>query len=445
MQAPVRDPELLRDATESRGVGGTALAAVHPADTAEVASVVRWAARQGVGVVPRGGGTGYSGGAVPADGELVLALGRLSGAGEVAPEAWTGSFPAGVTTAEVQRRSLEAGLFFAPNPGSQESSQIGGNVATNAGGPRSLRFGSVRSWVSGLEVVTPDGEVVRLGHGVRKDVETLDLLGLFTGSEGALGVITDVTLKLQPAPERFLPTLAVYPDRETGLQALRYAMASGVVPVALEYLDEGALLAATGRFPGGLPDGARFAVIAETCGTEEVARLESATLAEALGEDALAVRTPQERGEVERLWAWRSGVSLAVVARRGGKLSEDLVVPTDRLGEALEAVDRVGEEHGVEVTSWGHAGDGNLHATILVDRDDAGSLAHAAETAEAFFPIATGLGGALSGEHGVGTIKREAAAGLDPGVLRLQRRVKDALDPRGLMNPGKKLPPAAEP
>lgn len=445
VQAPVAETELLQDATETRGVRGHALAAVRPGDAQQVSEVVRWATANGVPIVPRGGGTGYSGGAVPgidsgAPPALVLATDRLVGAGEIVPSAWRGRFPAGLTTAEVQRRCLEAGLFFAPNPGSAESCLIGGNVATNAGGPRSFRYGSVRAWLNGIEAVLPDGELVRLGSDARKSVETLDLLGLLCGSEGTLGVITEVGLRLQPAPELALPVLAVYADRAAGLEAIESVMACGVVPAALEFLDGGALRAAAAGFPGGLPDGADFAVLVEALGSERVARFEAEELTEALTPDALAVRAPATRSEVDALWQWRDGVSLAVVAARGGKLSEDVAVPADRIGEALDAIDRVGDELGVEVTSWGHAGDGILHATVLVDRDDAAALARANDAAHRMLDIAHALGGALSGEHGIGLIKRDATTRLAPNVLAAQRAVKNALDPAGIMNPGRKLP-----
>jgi FAD/FMN-containing dehydrogenase len=434
--------ELLQDATEARGDRGEALVAVRPGDAEETAAVVRWAGAQGVPVVPRGGGTGYSGGAVPGAGSLVLATDRLTGPPRLVPEAWRGTFGAGTITAEVHRRCLEAGLFFAPNPGSAESCLIGGNVATNAGGPRSFLHGSTRAWLSGVQAVLPGGELVRLGSDARKSVETLDLLGLLCGSEGTLGVVTEVTLRLQPAPEVALPVLAVYEDREAGLAAITAVLACGVAPTALEFLDGGALRAAAATFPGGLPDGAAFGVLTEALGAADVARLEATVLAEAVGEGALRVVRPEARADVEALWRWRDGVSLAVVAARGGKLSEDVVVPTERLGEALDAVDRLGEEHGVTVTSWGHAGDGILHATVLVDRGDERALVGARDAAHALLGIAADLGGALSGEHGIGAVKLDGAAALDPAVLAAQRAVKDALDPAGIMNPGRKIPPA---
>jgi FAD/FMN-containing dehydrogenase len=255
-------------------------------------------------------------------------------------------------------------------------------------------------------------------------------------------VVTEVTLRLQPAPEVALPVLAVYADREAGLAAITAVLACGVAPTALEFLDGGALRAAAATFPGGLPDGAAFGVLTEALGAADVARLEAAVLADAVAEDALRVVRPADRGDVEALWRWRDGVSLAVVAARGGKLSEDVVVPTERLGDALEAVDRLGAEHGVTVTSWGHAGDGILHATVLVDRGDERALIGARDAAHALLGIAGDLGGALSGEHGIGAVKLDGAATLDPAVIAAQRAVKDALDPAGIMNPGRKIPPA---
>jgi FAD/FMN-containing dehydrogenase len=437
--------EHLRDATESRAVRGSALASVSPGDTEEVAAVVRWCAAQGLAVVRRGGGTGYSAGAVPAGDAIVIATDRLTGAARVTPEAWRGTFPAGMTTAEVHRRCRESGLFFAPNPGSAESCFIGGNVATNAGGPRSFRYGTTRAWVTGLEAVLGDGRIVRVGGSARKNVETLDFVGLLCGSEGTLGVITEVTLRLQPAPEAELPVLAIYADREAGLDALGSAMACGAVPAALEFLDGGALQAARATLPGGLPPGAAFAVLTEVLGTDTVAESEAAMLREALAPGALTVLAPQTRRDVEALWRWRSGVSLAVTAAAGGKLSEDITVPTERLGEALAAIDRIRVDAGVEMTSWGHAGDGNIHATVMADPTDPEALAAAEAVAHRLFTVPAALDGALSGEHGIGRLKLAAAAAqLNPDVLALQRAVKAAFDPFEIMNPRVKIPSVAD-
>ncbi len=440
VQLPIEDLTLLRDATETRGLSGAALAAVFPQTPAQVAAVVAWAQARQVPFVARGGGTGYAGGAIPDAGSLIIATNRLRAIREVNPASWLMTVEAGLTTAEVQRLARESGLWLAPNPGAAEQSLIGGNVATNAGGPRSLRFGSMRAWIGGLEVVLPDGTLLRTGGRTRKNVETLDLTGLLCGSEGTLGVITAVTLRLQPRPEVIAPRVALYASREDGLVALQAVMACGCVPAALEFLDAGALAAGAGSFPAELPPSARFLVLAESCGPHSVVDAELAILTEALHPGALAIHAPHERAAAQRLIAWRDGVSLAVVAQHGGKLSEDVVVPFDRLAEALAMIDAVGAEHGLPVTSWGHAGDGNLHATVLVDRASEPDLRRAERAAAALLEIPFALGGALSGEHGIGLVKRAAAARLPAELLDAQAAVARALDPHDLANPGRKLP-----
>jgi FAD/FMN-containing dehydrogenase len=219
-------------------------------------------------------------------------------------------------------------------------------------------------------------------------------------------------------------------------------MACGCVPLSLEFLDARTVAAAAATYPRRLPAAGAFAVTTEAAGPAAVATAERELLIEALRPGAESVDAPDTVREAEALGAWREGVSLAVTAVRGGKVSEDFAVPFDRLGEALEMVDAIGAEHGVDVVSYGHAGDGNMHATVMVDRSDPSALAQAERAAAAFFTIPRRLGGTLTGEHGIGQVKLAAAAGLDPELLRAQRAVAAALDPAGIANPGRKLPPA---
>jgi FAD/FMN-containing dehydrogenase len=218
-------------------------------------------------------------------------------------------------------------------------------------------------------------------------------------------------------------------------------MASGAVPAALEFLDRGAIAASRAGYPGDLPAGAEFAVLAEADGTLAGATAERDLIADMLRPTASDLIAPGPE-DAARIWAWRDGVSLAVLARHGGKLSEDIAVPVDRLAEAVLGVRALGEEVGLETTSWGHAGDGNLHASFMFDRADPDQLARATAAAPRLFALARSLGGTISGEHGVGRFKVAAAAEQDPALLAVQRRLKDALDPRGIMNPGAKVPPA---
>ena len=439
VECPVVDREWLHDGTESAAVVGAAAAVVRPANAEQVAAVVGYARAQGLPIVPRGGGTGYAAGAVPFAGSLVLSLDRLRQVRSRQPENWSLGVEAGVTTAEVRRLAREDGLCFPPDPGAAEQSQIGGNVATNAGGPHCFKYGVTGRWVTAIEAVLGSGELVRVGSGLPKDVATLDLRALLVGSEGTLGVITAVWLRLMPEPEVRLPVLAVFGSAQEGADAVALAMASGVVPSALEFLDRGAIEAARASYPGELPAGAEFAVLAEADGTLAGATAEQALLADMLRPTATDLLAPPAAAAA-RIWAWRDGVSLGVLAYRGGKLSEDIVVPVDRLAEAVLGVRALGEEIGLETTTWGHAGDGNLHASFMFDRADADQLARATAAAPRLFALARSLGGSISGEHGIGRFKLAAAAELPTDILRLQAAIKDVFDPAGIMNPGAKIP-----
>ena len=425
----------LSDSTEERGLGGHADAVVLPGDTDEVARVVAWCYEREVPIVPRGGGTGFAGGAVPFGG-VVLALDRMTAVRSFQPLVWRIEVEAGMPTADLRRIVRESGLFFPPDPGAAEQSQVGGNIATNAGGPHAFKYGVTGAWVTGLEAVLAPGEIVRVGGPVRKDVAGYDVKSLLIGSEGTLGVITAAWLRLLPAPEAFLPVAAFYDGIEAGTAALARVVATGLNVAALEYLDGGTLAAAGGSFPGGVPSGAAFLVLAEADGSRAEAERLRAEVLDALSEGALDVRTP----EAAPLWRWRDGVSFAVTAQRGGKVSEDVVVPFDRIAEGIEGTLEIGRRHGLDACSWGHAGDGNLHSTFLVEPGDEDELARCERAVEELFALALRLDGTISGEHGIGTVKRAHVGDyLAPAVLSLQTQIKQAFDPKNLFNPGKKL------
>jgi glycolate oxidase subunit GlcD len=430
----------LVDATETRGIRGRADAVVLPRTSEEVARAVAWCYEHGVPVVPRGGGTGYAGGAVPLEGGVVLGLERLRQVREVEPLSWRMHVEAGVPTAMVRRLGRENGLFFPPDPGAAEQSLIGGNIATNAGGPHAFKYGVTGEWVLGLEAVVPPGELVTFGGPVRKDAAGYDLAGLLIGSEGTLGVITAAWLRLVPAPESTLCVAAFYPGLAKGCQAIEEVVGSGLTVAALEFLDGGALTAAATSFPGGVPDGASFLVLIDADGSaSEAARVRDEAV-EVLTRGALRVDAPSEEKSCAAIWSWRDGVSLAVTARRGGKLSEDVVVPFERLQQAMEGTLEIGARHGLEACSWGHAGDGNLHSTFMFEREDEVAVARAEAGAEELFSLAVALGGSISGEHGIGLTKRgRLELNWSPRALALHNAVKQAFDPQNLLNPGKKL------
>jgi glycolate oxidase subunit GlcD len=431
----------LSDEAETSGLRGMAEAVVLPASASEVADALACCYELEVPVTPRGGGTGYAGGAVPIYGGVVLSLERMSRIRAFDPLLWRIEVEAGVRTSEVRRLARENGLLFPPDPGAAESSQIGGNIATNAGGPHAFKYGVTGVWVSGVEAVLPPGELIKVGGPIRKDVAGYDLKGLLTGSEGTLGIVTAAWLKLIPAPEEMLPVAAFYRDVADGCSAVEAVLGNGIQAAALEFLDEAALHAASAGFLGGIPADARFLVLAEADGSVSEATRVQSELRDVLGERALDIRAPGHGSEVAALWRWREGVSGAVTAQHGGKVSEDIVVPVDRLGEAIERTLTVGLSHGLAACSWGHAGDGNVHSTFMLDAHDPAQLAQAYDAAQDIFALALELGGSISGEHGIGVLKREQLQRQwAPRAVEVHRGIKSTFDPKGLLNPGKKEP-----
>jgi glycolate dehydrogenase FAD-linked subunit len=428
----------LSDETETRGVHGFADAVCRPTDAHAAAAVVEWCYERGVPIIPRGGGTGYAGGSVPIGGGVVVSLERLDRVRRFDPLLWRIEVEAGVTTARLRRLARENGLYFPPDPGAAEQSHVGGNIATNAGGPHAFKYGVTGAWVTGVEAVVAPGEVVTFGGPIRKDVAGYDLRSVLVGSEGTLGIVTAAWLRLVPAPEAAYPVVGFYADAAAGCGAIEAVLGNGLLVAALEFLDEGAL-AAAGAALGGVPDDARFMVLAEADGgVDEAKRLQTAA-AEVLRASAVQILAPNDDREIGRIWRWRDGVSIAVTAQRGGKVSEDIVVPLDRLLEAIERTGEIGRRHGLPSCSWGHAGDGNLHSTFMIEPGAADELERASVASEELFELAAELGGSISGEHGLGYVKSgQLERQWSPRAVELHRELKRAFDPKGLFNPGKK-------
>jgi glycolate oxidase subunit GlcD len=429
----------LSDETESRNLVGTCSAVVRPATAASVAAVVGWAYEHDVPLVTRGGGTGYAGGAVPLDDAVVVSLERMTGIRRFDPLLWRMEVEAGVTTHEVQRLARENGLLYPPDPGAGEQSQIGGNIATNAGGPHAFKYGTTGAWVTGIEAVVPPGEIIRVGGAIRKDVAGYDLKHLLIGSEGTLGIITAAWLRLVPRPEASYPIAALYPTVEAGTAAIEAIVGTGLLVAALEFVDAGALAATRPTFFEMPLPGNGLVVLCEVDGgISEAEALRRSTL-EVMAEGAVAVHAPTDAAGMAALWRWREGMTAGVTAQRGGKVSEDIVVPLDRLAEAIERTHTIGAEIGLSACSWGHAGDGNLHSTFMVDKSDPDQLAAAERGAEKLFALALELGGSISGEHGIGYVKRGHLQDLWPGRgFAIHSGIKELFDPKNLLNPGKK-------
>ncbi len=418
--------------------GVAARALVRPGSAREVAEVVAWCYEHDVPIVPVGGRSGLAGGAAVLDGTAVaIALDRLRAVRRFEPQLWRMEAEAGVTTHTIARLARENGLLFAPDPGAPEQSQLGGTIATNAGGPHAYKYGATGAWVTGVEAVLAPGELVRFGGRVRKDVAGYDLRSLLIGSEGTLGIVTAAWLRFVPAPEAQLPVLATFAGTAAGCTAIERIVGGGIEASVIEYLDANAARLAGASFPGGAVEG--FVVLAEADGSLGEAARVRAELVEALSEDATALHAPQDQAAIRDLWRWRDGVSYAVRAALGDKLSEDVAVPLERIAEAIDEIAAAGARHGLETCSWGHAGDGNLHATFLLEPGDIARRARAEEAAREVFELAIRLGGTVSGEHGIGVLKSGALARQwAPAAVAAHRAIKTALDPKGLLNPGKK-------
>lgn len=447
----VRAPreEELSDATRWAGLRGSAQLTVEPADAEQVAAIVRACYADGVAITSRGGGTGLAGGAVP-DGGVVLSLRRLQRIRRLDAAWWRVEAEAGVRTAELQRRAAEAGLRFPPDPGAAETSTIGGNLATNAGGPHAFGHGVTGNWVLGVEAVLAPGELVRVGGPLRKDVAGYDLASLLVGSEGTLGVITAAWLRLVPPPVA-TGWVAVMVSGHDAVQAgIEAALVCGAVPAALELLDAPTLRCAGSTLPWPAlrahADGAQHLLLAaiEADDSASLAArmdlLREAWRHDDVGAGVEAVAAADAPALIAALQRWRDGVAGAVAARRGGKLSEDVVVPVDRVAELLAEVEAIAAAAGLEHATWGHAGDGNLHASFLLDPGDAVQRAAADRAAAQLFAAAAGLGGSISGEHGLGRLK-SGQLGLQwaPAAVAAHRALKQALDPKDLFNSGRKL------
>lgn len=416
---------------------GTPLALVRPRTTEQVQVAMRWATRHRVPVVPQGARTGLSGGANAVDGCLLLSLARMDAIVEIDPVDQVAVVQPGVVNATLSRAALDAGLFYPPDPSSWEESTIGGNLATNAGGLCCVKYGVTSDFVRGIEVVLADGEVLRTGRRTVKGVAGYDLTKLLVGSEGTLGIITQATLSLHPAPEEALTMAAVFDAVPPALEAAMRIMASGVRPSLLEFLDGATIAAIQDYRDMGLPEGARAMLILQSDrgprAAEDVALM--GELCEQLG--AVDVAVASDRAESELLLEARRLVNPAI-EKVGASFVDDVAVPRARLIDLLEGIEQIAERHRVTILCPGHIGDVNMHPHVVVERGNDAATARAADAFAEIMELALQLGGTITGEHGVGSLKRPwLAQELGEVGLGLQQRVKAAFDPLGILNPGK--------
>ncbi len=424
---------------------GTASALVRAADVDDVVAVMRFATAHRIPVVTQGARTGLSGAANATDGAILLNVAKLNAIVDIDEVDQTCRIQPGVINQDLKTALAEHGLSYPPDPGSVAISTIGGNVATNAGGMCCVKYGVTRDYVRGLTVVLADGTVTRLGRQTAKGVAGLDLAGLFVGSEGTLGVIVEITLGLKPLLAPPVTGVGIFPDMESAGRTVTEFMASGAAPSMLELMDGATvgMINAYGDF--GLPDGAGALLLVQSDapGQAGVTELESfEAIARAQGADE--VFFSDDPADSEMLVAARRAVSPAmekyVSGLGGGELIDDVCVPRSRLGEFFARLDEIAGRHSVEVSTAGHAGDGNMHPSVLFDAHDPASVAEAKETFAEIMQLGLDLGGTITGEHGVGYLKKDwLVRELDAGARALQTSIKAAVDPLGILNPGKML------
>ena len=413
---------------------------VRPRTTEQVQHVMRVASAHAVPVVPQGARSGLSGGANALDGCIVLSLTRMDRIVEIHAGEQLAVVEPGVVNATLSRAVLEHGLFYPPDPSSWDWSTIGGNVATNAGGLCCVKYGVTADFVRALEVVLADGTVVRTGRRTAKGVAGYDLTRLLVGSEGTLGVITQVTLALRTVPEAALTIAAVFDSATAALDAVARIMASGVGPSLLEFLDRGAVTAINAYRDMGLPEHAQALLMAQSDrgprAVEDIAAM--AAICRELG--AIEVAEASDPEESAMLLEARRLVGPAMDAM-GVTLVDDVAVPRERLADLLVGIETIAKEHDVLVACPGHAGDGNMHPTVVFPPGDADAERRALAAFEAIMALGLQLGGTITGEHGVGVLKRDwLARELGDVNLDLHRRLKAVFDPQGILNPTKMLP-----
>lgn len=418
-------------------------AVVFPTSTAQVSELLKYAARERVAVVTRGSGTGLSGGSLPTENCVVLCLLKLNRIVEVDERNLTMTAEAGVLTQAIADAAAKVGLFYPPDPGSMKISTIGGNIAENSGGLRGLKYGVTRDYVMGMEVVLPDGSIAWLGSKCVKDVAGYNLRDLFIGSEGTLGVVTKVLLKLLPKPKARKTLLATFATMEAAAETVSAIIAAHIIPCTLEFLDRRTLQCVEDYAHIGLPTEAAAILLMETDGHPAVVAEEADAMASiARKQGATDVKIAANEQESLQLAAARRTAFSALARIKPTTILEDATVPRSELAKMVAFTNAVAAKYKLEIATFGHMGDGNLHPTFLTDERNHEEMERVEQAMEEIFQKALELGGTITGEHGVGIAKKKfLPKQFDTASMELLRKVRQTLDPKGILNPGKVCDP----
>ncbi len=415
---------------------------VFPDHHDDVVAILQLCHEYKIPVTCRGRGTGTTGAAVPVSGGLVLSTERMTRILEITPGDRLMVVEPGVTNQAVQQAAGEQGVFWPPDPTSSAVCTVGGNLAYNSAGPRAVKYGTPRENVLGLRAVTGTGEEIRTGVRTTKGVVGYDLTRLLIGSEGTLAVITEATLKLTPIPESKRTLQAIYASISSAAEAVSRIMAQPVMPCALEFIDGHAIEMVREYSSVNLPKNAGAMLMIEVDGLESAMPKALSAVSEAAStEGLLKLSTAKTDDEINALWATRKALSPALRNVAPKKINEDVVVPVSQMPALMTGLDRLGKQHDITIVNFGHAGNGNIHVNLLVNPDDPEQLTRSQSCLNDVFTLVISLGGTLSGEHGIGLVKRDfVGREIDATSLRLMRQIKDIFDPQNILNPGKTLP-----
>jgi glycolate oxidase len=416
-------------------------AVVFPQTPQDVSVVLKLANQYDFAVTPRGSGSGMTGGALPVNGGVVMAMTRFNKIIDIDSDNLVAVAEPGVVTGDFQKAVEAKGLFYPPDPSSADFSTLGGNAAECAGGPKAVKYGVTRDYVRGLEVVLATGEIITTGVQTAKGVVGYDLTRLMVGSEGTLGIITRLTLRLLPLPGSVRTMTVIYDKIEAAAETVSEIIRRGIIPRAIEYMDNASIRCAEDYMNAGLPTDAEAILIIEVDGTEnEVSHAVNRVMSVCEKSGARQIKTAENRQDAEILWKARKSVSPALFKYGPDKINEDIVVPRSRIPDMVKKIKALSRETGLTMVSFGHAGDGNIHFNIMLDKKETVQLKKANQAVDELFDYTLALGGTISGEHGVGITKSAfMTKEISADALALMRRVKSAFDPAGILNPGKML------
>ena len=426
---------------DASGLEAPPAAVVWPHDVLDVIKVITYAYANGVPVIPRGAGTGMTGGAVPSQGAIILSMEKMNRIIEIDEENLTALVEPGVLNGKLQRELQRRKLFYPPDPASMNFCTIGGNVAENAGGARAVKYGVTKDYVMGLEAVLPDGRLIKTGVKTAKGVVGYDLTGLLVGSEGTLAVITKIRLKVLPLPQEVITLMVFFKELEKSGVAVTQIITAGIIPRTLEFLDRETIMAIENYKPIGLPGDIDAMLLIELDGHPSVITRDAEKISDICGHLDGEVTMAENEAAREKLWEARRAVSPALFHISPTKINEDIVVPRNRLPEMLRILRGLSESTGIRIVNFGHAGDGNIHVNLMVDRNNREEYEKARKLVGDIFRATLELGGTISGEHGVGLTKKEyITMEIQPDELELMKKIKAVFDPKNILNPGKIFP-----